>query len=72
MLLRPPTPYLPAPNACSSECAVYSSVLVVVDVVELNVMFGCRHWFCCGCGRGGRYHGSGHSFASILFRCKEQ
>ena len=26
----------------------------------------------CGCGRGGRYHGSGHAFASILFRCKEQ
>ena len=40
MLLRPRTPYLHAPNACSSECAVYSSVLVVVDVVELNVIMG--------------------------------
>ena len=32
----PPPPYLPAPNARSSECAAYSSVLVVVDVVEVN------------------------------------
>ena len=38
--LRPPPPYLPAPNASSSECAAYSSVLVVVDVVEVNVIMG--------------------------------
>ena len=37
--LRPPI-YLPAPNARSSECAVYCSVLVVVDVVEVNVIMG--------------------------------
>ena len=36
----PPPPYLPAPNARSSECAAYSSVLVVVDVVEVNVIMG--------------------------------
>ena len=36
-----PTPlYLPAPNARQSECAVYCSVLVVVDVVEVNVIMG--------------------------------
>ena len=37
-----PPPYLPAPNACSSECAgaVYSSVFVVVDVVEVNEIIG--------------------------------
>ena len=28
------------PNARSSECAAYSSVLVVVDVVEVNVIMG--------------------------------
>ena len=31
---------LPSPNARSSECAAYSSVLVVVDVVEVNVSRG--------------------------------
>ena len=36
----PPPFYLPAPNARSSECAVYYSVLVVVDVVEVNVIMG--------------------------------
>ena len=36
----PPPPCLPAPNASSSECAAYSSVLVVVDVVEVNVIMG--------------------------------
>ena len=36
----PPPFYLPAPNARSSECAVYCSVLVVVDVVEVNVIMG--------------------------------
>ena len=36
----PPPPYLPAPNARPSECAVYCSVLVVVDVVEVNVIMG--------------------------------
>ena len=41
LILRPPSPpYLPAPNALSSECAVYGSVLVVVDVVEVNVIMG--------------------------------
>ena len=35
-----PLPPLPAPNARSSECAVYSSVLLVVDVVEVNVIMG--------------------------------
>ena len=34
-----PPPYLPAPNARSSECAAYSNVLVV-DVVEVNVILG--------------------------------
>ena len=38
--LPPPPLYLPAPNARSSECAVYCSVLVVVDVVEVNVIMG--------------------------------
>ena len=38
--LRPPPPYLPAPNARSSECAVYCSVLVVVNAVEVNVIMG--------------------------------
>ena len=38
--LRPPPFFLPAPNARTSECAVYSSVLVVVDVVEVNVIMG--------------------------------
>ena len=38
--VAPPLPYLPAPNARSSECAAYSSVLVVVDVVEVNVIMG--------------------------------
>ena len=53
--LRPPPLYLPAPNARSSECSVYCSVLVVVevnvimgagmdsvvvDVVEVNVIMG--------------------------------
>ena len=37
--LRPP-PHLPAPNARSSECAAYSNVLVVVDVVEVNAIMG--------------------------------
>ena len=36
----PPSPLLPAPNASSSECAAYSSVLVVADVVEVNVIMG--------------------------------
>ena len=36
----PPPPNLPAPNASSSECAAYSSVFVVVDVVEVNVTMG--------------------------------
>ena len=32
---------MPAPNAGSSECAAYSSVLpLVVDVVEVNVIMG--------------------------------
>ena len=31
---------MPAPNARSSECAVYSSVLVVVAVVEVNDILG--------------------------------
>ena len=31
---------MPAPNARSSECAAYCSVLVVVDVVEVNVVMG--------------------------------
>ena len=35
-----PPLFLPAPNARSSECAVYSSVLVVLDVVEVNVIMG--------------------------------
>ena len=39
-LRPPPPPYLPAPNASSSECAAYSSVLVVADVVEVNVIMG--------------------------------
>ena len=33
-------PYLPARNARSSECAVYCSVFVVVNVIELNVIMG--------------------------------
>ena len=33
-------PYLPAPNARSSECAAYSSILVVLDVVEVDVIMG--------------------------------
>ena len=36
----PPPPYLPAPNARPSECAVYCSVLVVVNVVEENIIVG--------------------------------
>ena len=36
----PPPPGLPAPNVRSSECAVYCSVLVVVDVVEVNAILG--------------------------------
>ena len=36
----PPSLYLPAPNARTSECAVYCSVFVVVDVVEVNVIMG--------------------------------
>ena len=36
--ITPPLLYLPAPNARSSECAVYSSVLVVLDVVEVTVI----------------------------------
>ena len=40
LILCPPPLYLPAPNARSSECAVYGSVLVVVDVVEVNVIMG--------------------------------
>ena len=39
-LILPPPPYLPAPKASSSECAAYSSVLLVVDVVEVNVTMG--------------------------------
>ena len=39
-LYAPPTLCLPAPNARSSECAVYCNVLVVVDVVEVNVIMG--------------------------------
>ena len=35
-----PPPLLPAPNGRPSECAVYCSVLVVVDVVEVNVIMG--------------------------------
>ena len=35
-----PSFYLPAVNARPSECAVYCSVLVVVDVVEVNVLMG--------------------------------
>ena len=38
--LSTPPLYLPAPNARSSECAVYSSVLVLVDVVEVNYIMG--------------------------------
>ena len=38
--VTPHPPYLPAPNARSSECAVYTSVLVVVDVAEVNVIMG--------------------------------
>ena len=34
----PPLPYLPAPNARSSECAANSSVLVVVDVCEVKII----------------------------------
>ena len=37
--ITPPL-YLPAPNARSSESAVYCSVLVVVNVVEVNVIMG--------------------------------
>ena len=33
-----PAPYLPAPNARSSECAAHGRVLVVVDVVEVNAI----------------------------------
>ena len=44
LILRlPPPPHAPnwpAPNARSSECAAYSSVLVVVDVVEVIVLIG--------------------------------
>ena len=36
-IITPPL-YLPAPNARSSECAVYCNVLVVVDVVEVNAI----------------------------------
>ena len=36
----PPAPDLPAPNARSSECAAYSNVFVVVDVVEVNIIMG--------------------------------
>ena len=36
----PPPLYLPAPNARSLKCAAYSSVFVVVDVVEVNVIMG--------------------------------
>ena len=36
----PPPLCLPAPNARTSECAVYCSVFVVVDVVEVNVILG--------------------------------
>ena len=35
-----PPLYLPGPNARSSECAVYGSVFVTLDVVELNVIMG--------------------------------
>ena len=38
--LRAPPPYLPAPNPRYFECDAYSSVLVVVDVVEVNVIMG--------------------------------
>ena len=41
--LPPPPPLFAcatAPNARSSECAVYCSVLVVVDVVEVNAIMG--------------------------------
>ena len=43
LILRPPPPpplYLQAPNARSSEYAVYCSVLAVVDVVKVNVIMG--------------------------------
>ena len=40
ILPPPPPPDLPAPNARSSECAVYTNVLVVVDVAEVNVTMG--------------------------------
>ena len=35
-----PPLYLPAPNVRTPECAVYCSVLVFVDVVEVNVIMG--------------------------------
>ena len=37
--VHPPL-FLPMSNARSSKCAVYSNVLVVVDVVEVNVIMG--------------------------------
>ena len=40
LIIRPPPLCLPAPNARSLECAVYCSVLMVVDVVEVNVIMG--------------------------------
>ena len=36
----PPPLFLPAPHARSWQCAAYSNVLVVVDVVEVNVIMG--------------------------------
>ena len=41
-LLLPPTPppICPPPNARSSECAAYSNVFAVVDVVEVHVIMG--------------------------------
>ena len=72
LTIRPPPPYLPAPNASSSECAAYNSVLVVADVVEVNIIMGA--------GMGSlvvhavemnvNYYGCRHAFASILFCCK--
>ena len=35
-----PLLYLPARDARSSECAAYSSVLVFVDVGEVNIIMG--------------------------------
>ena len=61
-------PCLPAPLARSSESAACSSVLVVVDVVDVNVIMGAGMDSLCV--DVVEMNGWRHAFASILFRCK--